>query len=150
MTEFLRQFWNSIAPGPNELDLDNDDPSVWSARSSNTHPQTEEERRKREEKEKEAEENRLVAARKMAINLTKFGGGWRRCTPKHRPGWTRFWRQRWSRSWGRRREPLRRLWILPGREGSSVDERGEECSAVLNAQSVFQGQALERGMNSFR
>ncbi|EST08285.1 hypothetical protein PSEUBRA_002035 [Kalmanozyma brasiliensis GHG001] len=70
MTEFLRQFWNSIAPGPDEGD--DEDAGVWSARS--TQPLTEEERRKREEKEKEAEENRVVAARKMAINLSKYAG----------------------------------------------------------------------------
>ena len=74
-TEFLRQFWNSIAPGPtDEFDLnDAETSSVWAARShSNDNTATEEARRKREEKEREAEENRLVAARKMALNLAKF------------------------------------------------------------------------------
>lgn len=66
MTEFLRQFWNSIAPAADDLD----EPGVWTARS--TAAATEEEQRKRAEKEKEAEENRLVAARKMAMNLNKF------------------------------------------------------------------------------
>ncbi|TKY88129.1 hypothetical protein EX895_002839 [Sporisorium graminicola] len=67
MTEFLRQFWNAIAPAADELD----EPGLWAARSS-TSAATEEERRKRVEREREAEENRLVAARKMAMNLNKF------------------------------------------------------------------------------
>lgn len=69
-TEFLRQFWNAIAPGPLELELESE-PGVWAARSLQ-HPANDDERRMREEKEREAEENRLVAARKMALNLAKF------------------------------------------------------------------------------
>lgn len=71
MTEFLRQFWNSIAPAATDGDLD--EPGVWTARST-TAPAGEEERRKRAEQEREAEDNRLVAARKMALNLNKFAG----------------------------------------------------------------------------
>lgn len=71
-TEFLRQFWNAIAPGPTLLDEEdeNGESSSWSARNREL---TEEDKRKREEKEREAEENRLIAARKMALNLAKFG-----------------------------------------------------------------------------
>lgn len=69
-TEFLRQFWNSIAPGPLD-DVDGEE-GVWNARTSSV-AMTEEEKRKEEEKEREAEENRLIAARKMALNLAKFG-----------------------------------------------------------------------------
>ncbi|KAJ9475625.1 General transcription and DNA repair factor IIH subunit TFB1 [Pseudozyma hubeiensis] len=59
-TEFLRQFWNSIAPTTDDNDADGG--GTWNAIS---FTETEERRR-------EVEENRLVQARKMALNLVKF------------------------------------------------------------------------------
>ncbi|SOV09698.1 related to TFB1 - subunit of RNA polymerase II transcription initiation factor TFIIH [Ustilago sp. UG-2017a] len=72
-TEFLRQFWNSIAPGPLDLDDEQGERGVWNAKNR-TPVLTEDERSKREEKEREAQENRSIAARKLAMNLAKFGG----------------------------------------------------------------------------
>ncbi|KAJ1021675.1 hypothetical protein NDA16_003811 [Ustilago loliicola] len=71
-TEFLRQFWNSIAPGPLDRIDAGDEAGVWNARTSSAAME-EEERRKREEKEREVQENRLMTASKMALILAKFG-----------------------------------------------------------------------------
>ncbi|SNX86709.1 related to TFB1 - subunit of RNA polymerase II transcription initiation factor TFIIH [Melanopsichium pennsylvanicum] len=80
-TEFLRQFWNAIAPGFNDNgDLHgDDDDDVWKACRNgdgdgiDTRFRDEMgEERERRTKEQEAEENRLMIARKMAFNLTKF------------------------------------------------------------------------------
>ncbi|SPO31208.1 related to TFB1 - subunit of RNA polymerase II transcription initiation factor TFIIH [Ustilago trichophora] len=75
-TEFLRQFWNAIAPGPVEIE-ESDQPTTWSAQTAHAHARNDAEsvqqaKRKRQEKESEAEEARLLAARKMALNLAKF------------------------------------------------------------------------------
>ncbi|CBQ69882.1 related to TFB1-subunit of RNA polymerase II transcription initiation factor TFIIH [Sporisorium reilianum SRZ2] len=61
-TEFLRQFWNAIAPAAHE----SDEPRPWAALPSAAVPD--------DERAREADENRLVAARKMALNLNKFAG----------------------------------------------------------------------------
>lgn len=65
-TEFLRQFWNAIAPAPSDPLLNEPHDATWSARTAPASAAA------REEREKEAAENRLVAARKMALNLVKF------------------------------------------------------------------------------
>ncbi|KAJ1594750.1 hypothetical protein NDA11_003673 [Ustilago hordei] len=72
-SEFLRQFWNSIAPGPLDLNDEQGERAVCNAKNS-TPVLTQDERSKREEKEREAQENRSIAARKMAMNLAKFAG----------------------------------------------------------------------------
>ncbi|SPO30153.1 related to TFB1 - subunit of RNA polymerase II transcription initiation factor TFIIH [Ustilago trichophora] len=70
-------FWNAIAPGPVEVEQEeeSDQPTIWSANGggrNNSDETIQHAKRKRQEMEKDAQESRLLAARKMALNLSKF------------------------------------------------------------------------------